>query len=127
MLKNLPPEGFALLTKLIQRFWNKSNCDFEHRYVNILSLLYKGKGKQKTQKLAPQFCHIGCQDALHTLKNIIMTRMQHGKESFVLFVDLVKAFDTITSFSLHLENMVFLITLLKSSTKRMQMSTRNSQ
>lgn len=41
MLKNLPPEGFALLTKLIQRFWNESNCVFEHRYLNILSLLYK--------------------------------------------------------------------------------------
>jgi hypothetical protein len=30
MLKNLPPEGFTLLTILIQCLWNENNCDFEH-------------------------------------------------------------------------------------------------
>jgi hypothetical protein len=34
-------------------------------------------------------------EALHTLRNILMTRRQHGKESFVLFVDLARAFDTV--------------------------------
>ena len=30
-----------------------------------------------------------------TLRNLLITRRHHGKESFILFVDLVKAFDTI--------------------------------
>jgi len=42
-----------------------------------------------------QFGHIGCQEALHTIRNILITRRLHGKETYVLFVDLVKAFDTV--------------------------------
>ena len=41
-----------------------------------------------------QFGHIGCLEALLTLRNIIITRWQHGKKSFVLFDGLVKAFAT---------------------------------
>ena len=42
-----------------------------------------------------QYGHIGCQEALHTIRNILITRSLHGKETCVLFVDLVKAFGTI--------------------------------
>lgn len=41
-----------------------------------------------------QFSHFEWQETLHTLRNILITRLQQGKESFVLFVDLVKAFDS---------------------------------
>jgi hypothetical protein len=72
-----------------------------------------------------QFSHFECQETLHTLRNILITRLQQGKESFVLFVDLVKAFNTADhkSFSLYLEDMVFLIASLKSYIKFMQTST----
>jgi len=42
-----------------------------------------------------QFGHIGCQEALHSLRTILMTRRHHGLETYVLFIDLVKAFDSI--------------------------------
>jgi hypothetical protein len=38
---------------------------------------------------------IGCQEAQHTLKRALLLRRQHGLESYALFVDLVKAFDTV--------------------------------
>ncbi len=38
MLKNRPPEGFTLLTKKIQCFWNESDCDFEPWHVDIQCL-----------------------------------------------------------------------------------------
>lgn len=42
-----------------------------------------------------QFGHIGWQEALHSLRNLLITRRHHDKEFFILFVDLVKTFDTI--------------------------------
>jgi hypothetical protein len=42
-----------------------------------------------------QFGHIGCQEAQHVLKQALLLRHQHGLESDVIFVDLVKAFDTV--------------------------------
>ena len=42
-----------------------------------------------------QFEHVGCQEALHTIRNILTTRRHHGKETYVLLVNLVKAFDTV--------------------------------
>ncbi len=126
MLKNLPPDGFNLLTTLIQNYWQDINCDFDSWHTNILSLLYKGKGdsrdpknwrpiclKETTAKIIStivakrlldhindigartQFGHIGCQEALHSLRNLLITRRHHGKETYVLFVDLIKAFDSI--------------------------------
>ncbi len=41
--------------------------------------------------------------ALHSLRNLLITRRQNGKESFNLFIDLVKAFDTID------QNIIFMI------------------
>jgi hypothetical protein len=36
----------------------------------------------------------GCTDALFAIKNALQMRKQHGKETWAVFVDLVKAFDT---------------------------------
>ncbi len=46
-----------------------------------------------------QFGQNGCQEALNTLRNILMTKRQHGKEFIVLFVDLVKAFANVNLYS----------------------------
>ncbi len=42
-----------------------------------------------------QFGHIGCQEALHIIKRALLLRRQHGLESYAMFIDLVKAFDTV--------------------------------
>jgi hypothetical protein len=50
MLKNLPTEGFKLITNFIKSYWQDNNCDFESWYTNILSLLYKSKDDSKDPK-----------------------------------------------------------------------------
>ena len=42
-----------------------------------------------------QFGHIRCQEAQHVIKRALLLRRQHGLESYAIFVDLVKAFDTV--------------------------------
>ena len=42
-----------------------------------------------------QFGHVGCQEAQHTIKRALLLRCQHGLESPAIFIDLVKAFDTV--------------------------------
>jgi len=37
---------------------------------------------------------VGCQDGLFTLKTLLHQRQQHNLESYVIFADLVKAYDT---------------------------------
>ena len=37
----------------------------------------------------------GCMDAIFTIKTAIKKRSEHGIESWVLFLDLVKAFDRV--------------------------------
>jgi hypothetical protein len=37
----------------------------------------------------------GCADATFTLKTALQTLREHDQESWVLFVDLVKAYDTV--------------------------------
>ena len=119
MLKNLPPEAFTFLTKIIQEYWTNPDCDFAPWHISLLSIIYKGKGdtedpknwrpvclkvtsakilssivskcllKQIIKIGAPtQFGHIGCQQALHTIRNILTTRRHHGKETYVSFVSL---------------------------------------
>ena len=48
----------------------------------------------------------GCPDALFSLKTALQTRREHGLSTHVLFVDLVKAFDTV--------NHSFLLLVLKN-------------
>ncbi|KAL7540979.1 hypothetical protein ACHAWF_008669 [Thalassiosira exigua] len=38
--------------------------------------------------------HVGCRDGLFTLKTLLNMRKNHNLESYVAFVDLVKAYDT---------------------------------
>ncbi len=42
-----------------------------------------------------RFGHIGCLEALHSLRDLLITRRHHGNETYVLFIDLLKAFDSI--------------------------------
>ncbi len=49
----------------------------------------------KQIKTSSQFGHIGCQEAQHTIKKALLLRRQHGLETYAIFVDLVKAFDTV--------------------------------
>ena len=42
-----------------------------------------------------QFGHVGCQEALHTVHSILTLHRHHGQEMYTLFIDLVKAFDSV--------------------------------
>jgi len=42
-----------------------------------------------------QFGQVGCQEALHASKTYLTLQCQHGLDSHILFINLVKAFDTI--------------------------------
>jgi len=53
------------------------------------------KNLERTMSKINQFSHIGCQEALQTLRSALILWRQHGLETYALFVDLVKAFDTI--------------------------------
>ena len=48
-----------------------------------------------------QFRHIGCQEAQHIIKRALLQRCQYGLESYAIFMDLVKAFDTVHHKLLH--------------------------
>ncbi len=62
-----------------------------------MSIIIANRLLQRLKQLGAntQFGHIGCQEAQHIINRALLLRRQHGLESFVLFVDLVKAFDTI--------------------------------
>ena len=65
--------------------------------VKIVSIiLSKRLLKRLNQVGIPnRFGHVGCQEMLHSIRSTLMIRWHHGHESFVLFVDLFKAFNTI--------------------------------
>jgi hypothetical protein len=42
-----------------------------------------------------QFVTIGCQQAVHILRPVMSVRRAHGIDTYVLYVDLVKAYDTV--------------------------------
>jgi len=46
-------------------------------------------------RITYQFGHVGCQEALHLIRSTIMIWRHHGHKSYTLFVDLVKALDSI--------------------------------
>jgi hypothetical protein len=52
--------------------------------------------------LPTQYGHIGCQEALHSLRTILMTRRHHGLPTYALFIDLIKSFDSINHEALYL-------------------------
>jgi hypothetical protein len=59
--------------------------------------------KRQTKKIGThtQFGHSGCQEAQHILKRALLSRCQHDLESYVIFIDLVNAFDTVNHDLLH--------------------------
>ena len=63
----------------------------------ILSIVLARRLLNQFKQLKPstQFGHIGCQEAQHIIKRALLLRRQHGLESHAVFVDLVKAFDTV--------------------------------
>ena len=125
MIKNLPSEAHGLIASLVCNFWTNKNIDFITWHITKLSNMYKGKGEQdsnnwrgiclketsvkivsiivaklflkhlKQISISSQFGHIHCQEALHSIRSALMLRHHHGLKKFVLFVDLVKAFDLI--------------------------------
>jgi hypothetical protein len=54
----------------------------------LLLVLYKNN-------IDEEFATVGCQEAIHILRAVLGLRRLHGKETFVLLVYLVKAFNTI--------------------------------
>ena len=53
------------------------------------------KSLETTKANVNQFRHISCQQALHTLQSALILRCQHGQAAYALFMDLVKAFNTV--------------------------------
>ena len=110
---------------MINSFWNNEQVDFEAWHLTVLNTTYKGKGDlqdpnnhcrialketstkvlsiilvrrllKRFNQLAPdQVGHIGCQEAQHIIKIALLLRHQHGLESYTIFVDLIKAFNTV--------------------------------
>jgi hypothetical protein len=65
--------------------------------AKIISIIISNSLLKRLEEIGDrsQFGHIGCQEAQHTIKRALLLRRQHGIPTFALFVDLVKAFDTI--------------------------------
>ena len=62
-----------------------------------LSIILARRLLKRFNQLAPesQFGHIRCQEAQHIIKRALLLRGQHGLESYAVFVNLVKAFETV--------------------------------
>ena len=65
--------------------------------AKVLSIILAERLLKKFKKINPasQFGHVVCQEAQHTIKRALLLRRQHGLESYAVFIDLVKAFDTV--------------------------------
>jgi hypothetical protein len=65
--------------------------------AKVMSIIIARRLLKRFREINPstQFGHIGCQEALHIIKRALLLRRQHGLESHAVFVDLVKAFDTV--------------------------------
>jgi hypothetical protein len=62
--------------------------------ARVMSIIIAKRLLKKFREINPstQFGHIGWQEVLHIIKRALLLRHQHGQESYVVFVDLVKAF-----------------------------------
>jgi hypothetical protein len=56
--------------------------------MRLITVLDKDNAKE-------QFSTLGCQQAIHSPRTALGLRRQHGLEMFVLFVDLIKAYNTV--------------------------------
>jgi hypothetical protein len=65
--------------------------------AKILSIVIARRLLRRFKQMNPssQFGHVGCQEAQHTIKKALLLRRQHGLETYAIFVELVKAFDTV--------------------------------
>mmetsp|Transcript_1492 Transcript_1492/g.2308 ORF Transcript_1492/g.2308 Transcript_1492/m.2308 type:complete len:395 (+) Transcript_1492:893-2077(+) len=65
--------------------------------AKVISIILADRLLTRLKQIKPiaQFGHIGCQEAQHTIKRALLLRRQHGLESYAIFIDLVKAFDTV--------------------------------
>ena len=61
----------------------------------VTTRLYKSLDRYGTKCQFGATPGVGCQDGSFTLKSLLHLRRQHSMETFVAFVDLVKAFDTV--------------------------------
>jgi hypothetical protein len=125
MLKNLPKDALEFVVETVQEFWHQDTdfTAWHETKLNILYKgkgdpedlnNYRGNClKESCAKIVSsivsnrllnhlknfgsktQFGMVGCQEAQHTLKKSLLLRRQHGVETYALFVDLVKAFDTV--------------------------------
>jgi hypothetical protein len=125
MLKNLPEDALNFITETIQEFWqqntdfsswhvtklnilykgkgdpqdlnNYRGICLKETCAKVISSIVSSRLLQhlKTFGSKTQFGMIGCQEAQHTLKKALLLRRQHGLPTYALFVDLVKAFDTV--------------------------------
>jgi hypothetical protein len=65
--------------------------------TKVLSIIIANRPLCRLKQIGTntQFGHVDCQEAQHILKRALFLRRQHGLESYALFIDLVKAFDTV--------------------------------
>jgi hypothetical protein len=123
-LKALSNGGQNVLIDLIQNFWNNQDLNYDEWNTAVLKLLHKKGSKKlltnyrglalqdmtarltsfiiaqrlnklvKKNGLKSQFASVGTADAQYVLRTALQLRREHDLESHVLFVDLIKAFDT---------------------------------
>jgi hypothetical protein len=76
---------------------NNRGIALKETSAKVLSIIIATRLLKRLKELNPtsQFGHVGCQEAQHTIKRALLLRRQHGLESYAVFVDLVKAFDTV--------------------------------
>jgi hypothetical protein len=65
--------------------------------AKVMSIIIASRLLKRFSEINPttQFGHIGCQEVLHVIKRALLLRRQHGLESYAIFINLVKAFDTV--------------------------------
>jgi hypothetical protein len=76
---------------------NSRGIALKETSAKVLSIVLASRLLKRLKEINPtsQFDHVGCQEAQHTIKRALLLRRQHGLESYAVFADLVKAFDTV--------------------------------
>jgi hypothetical protein len=123
-LKALSDHGKELIMTMIKTFWENDQKDYDEWKTALLRLLHKKGSKKaltnyrglalqdvtarlasyiialrlnklvKKNGLTSQFASVGTADAQCVLRSALQLRREHDLDSHVLFVDLIKAFDT---------------------------------
>jgi hypothetical protein len=123
-LKALSEYGKEYIVTMIKAFWENDQKDYNEWKTALLRLLHKKGSKKvltnyrglalqdvtarlasyiialrlnklvKKNGLTSQFASVGTTDAQYVLRSALQLRREHDLDSHVLFVDLIKAFDT---------------------------------